>query len=109
MIFVNVIFCGLFYCSLLFQTGSSVSNTSKQVTSNKTPAISASSKCHNVHFNNYYSGPANKDIKGHLLKIENQLADVQKKIDALTDDKTNSSGELVSNRGQNIQYLFCST
>ncbi|KAJ7388266.1 hypothetical protein OS493_038873 [Desmophyllum pertusum] len=48
----------------------------------------ASSKCHNVHINNYYSGPTNNDIKAHLLKIENQLADVQKKIDAMTGNKT---------------------
>ena len=91
MIFVNAILC-LFYCSLLFQRGYSVSSTSEQVTSHKTFDISTSSKCHNVHFNNYYSEPANKDIKTHLLKIENQLADVQKKIHALTDD---SSGELL--------------
>jgi len=41
-----------------------------------------------VHFNNYYSGPPNKDIKAHLIKIQNQLADVQKKIDAMTGNKT---------------------
>ena len=87
MIFVNAIFVVL-CCSLLFdpfQAASSVSNASNQITA-------ASSKCHNVHFNNYYSGPANNDIKAHLLKIENQLADVQKKIDAMTGNKT-SLGE----------------
>jgi len=38
-----------------------------------------------VHFNNYYSGPPNKDIKAHLLKIENQLADIK---NAMTGNKT---------------------
>lgn len=65
-----------------------VNSASKQVTSSKTPDNSTSSKCHNVHFNNYYSGPASKDIKAHLLKIENQLAKLEKKIDALTENKT---------------------
>ena len=82
MKFFNIIFC-LPYCSSIFQTLSGVNSTSKQITSNKTPDTSTTSKCHNVHFNNYYSGPANKDIKVHLLKIENQLADLEKKIDDL--------------------------
>ncbi|XP_066027551.1 angiopoietin-related protein 7-like isoform X2 [Pocillopora verrucosa] len=74
--------------ALIFQTLSGVNSKSKQVTSNKTPNTSTTSKCHNVHFNNYYSGSASKDIKVHLLKIENQLADLEKKIDALTENKT---------------------
>ena len=73
-----------------------VNSTSKQVTSNKTPDTSTTSKCHNVHFNNYYSGPANKDIKVHLLKIENQLTDLEKKIDALTGNKTALPSEFFS-------------
>ena len=95
MNFFNIIFC-LLCCSSIFQTLSGVNSTSKQVTSNKTPDTSTSSKCHNVHFNNYYSGPANKDIKVHLLKIENQLADLEKKIDALTENKTTPPGEFLS-------------
>ncbi|RMX37147.1 hypothetical protein pdam_00023681, partial [Pocillopora damicornis] len=82
MIFVKILFC-LLYCSLSFKTARGQSNTAKN-----TPDTSTSSKCHNVHFNNYYSGPANKDIKAHLLKIENQLAELEKKIDALTGNKT---------------------
>lgn len=42
--------------------------------------------CHNVHFNNYYSPPDN-EIKARLLKIEHQLANMQKKIDSLTGKK----------------------
>ena len=80
----------------MFQTLSGVNSTSKQVTSNKTPDTSTTSKCHNVHFNNYYSGSASKDIKVHLLKIENQLADLEKKIDALTENKTTLPGEFLS-------------
>lgn len=72
-----------------------VNSASKQVTSSKTPDNSTSSKCHNVHFNNYYSGPASKDIKAHLLKIENQLAKLEKKIDALTENKTTPPGEFL--------------
>ncbi|XP_022810652.1 microfibril-associated glycoprotein 4-like [Stylophora pistillata] len=87
MILVKAIFC-LLCCSSIFQTLSGVNSTSKQVTSDKTPDALTSSKCHNVYFNNYYSGPANKDIKAHLLKIENQLAKLEKKIDALTENKT---------------------
>ncbi|KAJ7390243.1 hypothetical protein OS493_026755 [Desmophyllum pertusum] len=101
MIFVNPIFVAL-CCSLLFdpfQAASSVSNASNQIT-----AASSNYKCHNVHFNNYYSGPANNDIKAHLLKIENQLADVQKKIDAMTGNKT-ASLEL-ANIGNLQQYAI---
>ena len=94
-IFFNIIFC-LLCCNSMFQTLSGVNSTSKQVTSNKTPDTSTSSKCHNVHFNNYYSGPANKDIKVHLLKIENQLVNLEKKIDALTENKTTLPGEFLS-------------
>lgn len=79
MIFVKAIFC----CSLLFQAAHAASVTAN----NKTPAsgVTASTKCHNVHFNNYqyYSEP-NKEIRAHFLKIENQLVDVQRKIEALT-------------------------
>ena len=95
MNFFNIIFC-LLCCNSMFQTLSGVNSTSKQVTSNKTPDTSTTSKCHNVHFNNYYSGPVNKDIKAHLLKIENQLADLEKKIDALTENKTTPPGEFLS-------------
>ena len=90
MIFVKILFC-LLYCSLSFKTARGQSNTAKN-----TPDTSTSSKCHNVHFNNYYSGPANKDIKAHLLKIENQLAELEKKIDALTGNKTTLPGEFLS-------------
>ena len=90
MIFVKILFC-LLYCSLSFKTARGQSNTAKN-----TPDTSTSSKCHNVHFNNYYSGPANKDIKAHLLKIENQLAELEKKIDALTENKTTLPGEFLS-------------
>ena len=95
MNFFNIIFCLLCF-SLIFQTLSGVNSKSKQVTSNKTPNTSTTSKCHNVHFNNYYSGSASKDIKVHLLKIENQLADLEKKIDALTENKTTLPGEFLS-------------
>jgi len=92
MSFVDAIFC-LFICSLLFHPASSVTNASNQVASNKTPVVSPSTKCHNVHFNNYYSGPPNKDIKAHLIKIENQLADAQKKLVAMTGNKTFKPGK----------------
>ena len=78
MFFVKAIFC----CSLLLQAAHAASVTAN----NKSPSdVTASTKCHNVHFNNYqyYSEP-NKEIRAHFLKIENQLADVQRKIDALT-------------------------
>ena len=72
--------CCLLGCSSIFQTLSGVNSTSKQVTSNKTPD----------------TGPANKDIKVHLLKIENQLTDLEKKIDALTGNKTALPSEFFS-------------
>ncbi|KAL9956234.1 hypothetical protein ACROYT_G037682 [Oculina patagonica] len=87
MIFFNASFC-LFFGSLLFQEVSSATNTSNAVVSNKTPDVSASTICHNVHFNNYYSGPANKDIKAHLIRIENRLTDIQKKLDTMIGNKT---------------------
>ena len=89
MIFIKVVF-SLLYCSLSFQTASGESDTAKT-----TPDTSTSSKCYSVHFNNYYSGPANKDINVHLLKIENQLANLEKKIDALTENKTTLPGEFI--------------
>lgn len=92
MFFLHISFC-VFFGSLLFQAASRGTNASNQVTSNKTPDVSASTKCHNVHFNNYYSGPANKDIKSHLLRIENQLTDIQNKIDAMTGNKTAKEGK----------------
>ena len=70
-----------------------MTNASNQVASNKTPVVSPSTKCHNVHFNNYYSGPPNKDIKAHLIKIEHQLADVQKKIGAMSGNKSVTLGK----------------
>lgn len=101
MIFVDAIFV-LFCGSLLFQPASSLANASKQVVSNKTPDVSPSTKCHNVHFNNYYSGPPNKDIKAHLLKIENQLADIQ---NAMTGNKTLSPGKCPLRRIKFSHYL----
>lgn len=104
MIFVDaifVVFCG----SLLFQTASSLANASNQVVSNKTPDVSPSTKCHNVHFNNYYSGPPNKDIKAHLLKIENQLADTQ---NVMTGNKTVHPGKCPSLTVSTIQVLLYS-
>ena len=95
MNFFNIIFC-LLCCSSIFQTLRGVNSTSKQVTSNKTPDTSTTSKCHNVHFNNYYSGPVNKDIKAHLLKIENQPSDLEKKIDVLTGNKTTLPSKFLS-------------
>ena len=94
MVFVKILFC-LLLCSFSFQTASGEKNA---------PDTSTSSKCHNVHFNNYYSGPANNDIKVHLLKIENQLADLEKKIDALTENKTTLPGGFLS-----ISYVGLTT
>ena len=76
------------FCILLFQAACAVSvtksNTSNQVTPQPNQTPSGTTKCQNVHFNNYYSGP-DKEIKAQLLRIENQLVDVQKKIDSLTE------------------------
>ncbi len=92
MIFLDASFC-LFFGSLLFQAASSATNASNQVASNKTPDVSASTKCHNVHFNNYYSGPPNKDMKAHLIRIEKKLTEVQKKLDTMIGNKTTKAGK----------------
>lgn len=75
------VFKAIFCCSLLFQAAHAASMTAN----NKSPsAVSASTKCHNVHVNNYqYYSESNKEIRAHFLKIENQLVDVQRKIEAL--------------------------
>ena len=88
----------MFFHILLCQAAhtASVTNAAKQVTLQNKKPQSASTKCHNVHFNNYqyYSEPS-KDIRAHFLKIENQLVDVQKKIDALTALVLNTSSSTV--------------
>lgn len=83
MIFAEAMFFHILLCQAAHTA--SVTNAAKQVTLQSNKPQSASSKCHNVHFNNYqyYSEPR-KEIRAHFLKIESQLADVQKKIDALT-------------------------
>lgn len=95
MIFLDASFC-LFFGSLLFQAASSATNASNQVTSNKTPGVPSSTKCHNVQFNNYYSGPPNKYIKAHLIRIENKLTDVQKKLDTMIGNRTTKVGKRTS-------------
>ncbi|PFX23161.1 Angiopoietin-related protein 7 [Stylophora pistillata] len=73
-----------YFTSSTFQTAISDSSKTKTTLGDTLTG----GKCHNVHFNNYYSGAASKDIKAHLLKIENQLAKLEKKIEALTENKT---------------------
>ena len=93
MIFTEAIFFHLLLCQAAH---ASVTNAAKQVTLQSNKPQSASTKCHNVHFNNYqyYSEPS-KEIRAHFLKIESQLADVQKKIDALTALVLNTSSSTV--------------
>ena len=89
MIFVALIFP----FGLLFKAADVSSATKHQMNhvtqrDNKTPVhdITASTNCRrHVHFNNlyqYYSQP-NSAIKAKLGKVENQLADIQKKIESL--------------------------
>ena len=93
MIFAKAIFFLILLCQAAHTA--SVTNAAKQVTL-KSYKPQPSSKCHNVHFNNYqyYSEPR-KGIRAHFLKIESQLADVQKKIDALTALVLNASSSPV--------------
>ena len=87
MIFVALIFS----FGLLFKAAD-VSSATKQMNrvtqrDNKTPIddITASNCRRHVHFNNlyqYYSQP-NSAIKAKLGKVENQLDDIQKKIESL--------------------------
>ena len=90
MIFVALIFSAF---GLLFKAADVSSATKHQMNhvtqrDNKTPVddITASTNCRrHVHFNNlyqYYSQP-NSAIKAKLGKVENQLDDIQKKIESL--------------------------
>ena len=90
MIFVALIFSAF---GLLFKAADVSSATKHQMNhvtqrDNKTPVddITASNNCRrHVHFNNlyqYYSQP-NSAIKAKLGKVENQLDDIQKKIESL--------------------------
>ena len=89
MIFIALIFS----FGLLFKAADVSSATKHQMNhvnqrDNKTPVddITASTNCRrHVHFNNlyqYYSQP-NSAIKAKLGKVENQLDDIQKKIESL--------------------------
>lgn len=89
MIFAALIFS----FGLLFKAADVSSATKHQMNrvtqrANKTPVddITASTNCRrHVHFNNlyqYYSQP-NSAIKAKLGKVENQLDDIQKKIESL--------------------------
>ena len=89
MIFVALIFP----FGLLFKAADVSSATKHQMNhvtqrDNKTPVdnITASNNCRrHVHFNNfyqYYSQPTSV-IKAKLGKVENQLDDIQKKIESL--------------------------
>ena len=90
MIFVALIFSAF---GLLLKAADVSSTTKHQMNhvtqrDNKTPVdnITASTNCRrHVHFNNfyqYYSQP-NSAIKAKLGKVENQLDDIQKKIESL--------------------------
>ena len=90
MIFAEAMFFLILLCQVAHTA--SVTNAAKQVTLQSNKPQSASTKCHNVHFNNYqYYCEPRKGIRAHFLKIESQLADVQKKIDALTTLVLNAS------------------
>ena len=65
----------MIFCSILpFQAAYAAS-----VTKASPSGVSVSTKYNHMYFN-YYS-PENKKTKARLLKIENWLADMQKKID----------------------------
>ena len=71
----------MIFCSILpFQAAYAAS-----VTKASPSGVSVSTKYNHMYFN-YYS-PENKKNKARLLKIENWLADMQKKIDTLTGKK----------------------
>jgi len=93
MVLVKAIFGAIFLFQVCQVTNAaSVTNAPSQATPppNKAPSSRTSStKCDSVHFNNYYSAP-DKDIKTQLNRIENQLADIQKKIDNLSGNNPKS-------------------
>ncbi|XP_068759382.1 microfibril-associated glycoprotein 4-like [Montipora capricornis] len=75
----------IFSCSsLLFLTALAVKGNSSSPQPNQSlSSLTASSKCHNVHFNNYYSVPGKDDIKAQLSRIENRLEYIEGKINSL--------------------------
>ena len=83
----------IFSCSsLLFLTALAVKGNSSWPQPNQSlSSLTASSKCHNVHFNNYYSVPGKDDIKAQLSRIENRLEYIERKIDSLN-IKNNTRG-----------------
>ena len=92
MTLVKAIFCSIFLFQV-FQAACAASAPSQVPPQpDKSPSgMTASTKCDNVHFNNYYSAPE-KDIKAQLNRIENRLTEMQKKMDILTGKKPNSGG-----------------
>ena len=77
--------------SLLVLILSTLSPTLSVNNSKGTPAPSPSN-CHNVIYNSFSAGP-NKEVKNLLQEMKVQLADVQKKISAVTGNKSTDEGE----------------
>jgi len=101
MIFIKVIFCSI----LPFQAAYAAS-----VTKASPSGVSVSTKYNHMHFN-YYS-PENKKTKARLLKIENWLADMQKRIDTLTGKNPKLGSRVMKNcaelykSGQRISGVY---
>ena len=60
--------------------------------SSKGSAPPTNSKCQNLIYNTFSAGP-NKEVKELLQEMKLQLSDLQKKIEALTGNKTTGKGD----------------
>ena len=60
--------------------------------SSKGSASPTNSKCQNLIYNTFSAGP-NKEVKELLQEMKLQLSDLQKKIEALTGNKTTGKGD----------------
>ena len=77
--------------SLLVLILSTVS-PAESVNSSKGPASPTNSKCQNLIYNTFSAAP-NKQVKKLLQEMKLQLLDLQKKMDALTENKTTGKGD----------------
>ena len=60
--------------------------------SRKGPTSPTKSKCQNLIYNTFSAGP-NKEVKKLLQEMKLQLSDLQKKLEALTGNKTTGKGD----------------
>ena len=74
-----------------------ISSTFSRAASNNTKGtpVPTASNCHNVYNYNSFSAEPNKEVKNLLQEMKTKLAEIEKKIEAITGHKTTDGGKTV--------------